>query len=307
MITAGLRPPAAATLACAVKETVNDVTRLRNDLNPASRPARTRPFHRKDRMNPLVVTSFQPGYVALSFLISVLGSFVALTAATRIRRGRTISRFNTLAAGVALGGIGVWAMHFIGMVALQMDLASSYAMTETAVSLVAAVGASALALGYVARDPGNKPRLLVAGLLLGLGVVVMHYLGMYGMKFGGEVRWNEGLVAASAVIAVVAATAALWLAFNTTTLALRSVAAVVMGITVCAMHYTGMNAAEFICTTTNRVVAPSGFGYVNAMDLSAVVAVASLDMAALIAIDQLFQGAAAARPVKVAVVRKPMR
>jgi NO-binding membrane sensor protein with MHYT domain len=258
-------------------------------------------------MNPTVVTSYQPAYVALSFLIAVLGSFVALTAATRIRARGQISLLNTLAAGLALGGIGVWSMHFIGMVALQMDLASSYSLLETGVSLVAAVGASALALGFVARDPRNKARMLVAGLLLGLGVVVMHYLGMYGMKFGGEIRWNEGLVAASALIAVVAATAALWLAFHTTTLALRSVAAVIMGIAVCAMHYTGMNAAEFICTTANRVVAPSGFGYVNAMDLSSVVAVASLGMAALIAIDQLFQGAAAARPMRMAASRRPAR
>src|SRR3954469_23941550 len=139
-------------------------------------------------MNPLVTTSYQFAYVALSFVISVLGSFVALTAATRVRqRNGSISLVNTVSAGLALGGIGVWSMHFIGMVALKLDLASGYSMVETLVSLVAAIAATALALGFVARRPDHLPTLVVAGFLLGLGVVVMHYLGMLGMRFSGYI------------------------------------------------------------------------------------------------------------------------
>lgn len=240
-------------------------------------------------MNPTVLASYRPSYVPLSFAISVLGAFVALTAATRIRQRGRISGFNTLAAGVALGGIGVWAMHFIGMLALSLDVATSYSMLETGVSLLAAIAASSLALGFVARAPDRVPRLLGAGFLLGLGVVAMHYLGMFGLKFGGYIRWDFGVVALSAVIAVLAATAALWLAFNTRTLALRGAASVTMGVAVCAMHYTGMHAADFICTTANRVASPQGLGYVSSMDLSALVAAVALGMAALISIDQAFQ------------------
>lgn len=240
-------------------------------------------------MNPIVLASYRPSYVALSFAISVLGAFVALTAATRIRQRGRISGFNTLAAGVALGGIGVWAMHFIGMLALSLDVATSYSMLETGVSLVAAIAASSLALGFVARAPEQVPRLLGAGFLLGLGVVAMHYLGMFGLKFGGYIRWDFGVIGLSALIAVLAATAALWLAFNTRTLALRGAASLIMGVAVCAMHYTGMHAAEFICTTANRVASPQGFGYVSSMDLSALVAAVALGMAALISIDQAFQ------------------
>jgi NO-binding membrane sensor protein with MHYT domain len=243
-------------------------------------------------MNPTVVTSWQPAYVAISFLISVLGAFVALTAATRIRRGAAgLSLFNTVAAGVALGGVGVWSMHFIGMIALQMDVATSYSMPETLASLVAAIVASSLALRYVARAPDQGFRLLVAGVLLGLGVVVMHYLGMFGLRFGGFIRWDLGIVGLSAAIAIAAATAALWLAFHTRSFAFRAVAAVLMGVAVCAMHYTGMNAAEFICTTANRVAPPGGFGLVSASGLSSVVAVAALGMAAVISVDQVFQRA----------------
>lgn len=241
-------------------------------------------------MTSSVLTSYQPAYVAISFLISIIGSFVALTAATRIRKADgSLSLTNTVTAGVALGGIGVWAMHFIGMLALDLDLASSYSLLETAISLVAAILATSLALGFVAKAPERLARLLGAGLLLGLGVVFMHYLGMYGLKFGGYIEWDIGLVGLSTLIAVLAATAALWLAFNTPSLAGRVLAALVMGAAVCAMHYTGMAAAEFVCTTPNRGAIPQGFGYMSAFRLPALVTSVTVLMVCLISVDQLFQ------------------
>ena len=243
-------------------------------------------------MNPVVQTSYQLGFIAISFGISVLGAFVALNAASRIRglNGR-ISWLNTVCAGIALGGIGVWSMHFIGMLALKMDMATAYGMTETLVSLVAAVAATSLALAFVSKRPDQFRRIMGAGFLLGLGVVVMHYLGMYGMKFGGYIQWDFGIVFISAVIAVVAATAALWLAFNMPTLKLRAAASLLMGVAVCSMHYTGMHAAEFICTSANRVAQPQGFGYISSLDLPSMVATVALAMAALISVDQAFQSA----------------
>jgi NO-binding membrane sensor protein with MHYT domain len=245
-------------------------------------------------MNPIVLSSYQPMYVVLSFLFAVAGSFVALTAATRIKQADgTFSTPNTLTAGLALGGIGVWAMHFIGMLALKLDVASSYAMVETGVSLLAAILAASLALGYVARAPERLGRMLVAGALLGMSVVVMHYLGMYGMKIGGYIQWDYAIVAASIAIAVVAATAALWLAFHTDSLVKRFGAALVMAVAVCAMHYTGMAAAEFVCTTANRTAIPQGFGYVSSFSIASLVIIAALSMVFLIAMSLLFQPAAA--------------
>lgn len=259
-------------------------------------------------MNSTVVASYDLLYVAISFAISVVGAFVALTAATQIRqRNGGISVLNSLAAGLALGGIGVWSMHFIGMLALKLDVATSYSMVETGVSLVAAVLATALALGFVAKAPQQLPRLLGAGFLLGLGVVVMHYLGMFGMKFGGFIAWNFAIVALSAALAVGAATAALWLAFNTRTLGLRAAAAVLMAVAVCAMHYTGMTAAEFVCTTENRTATPQGFGYISANNLSSLVVAVALMIAALISLDQLFQRVTASRHRASAAARTAVR
>jgi two-component system, sensor histidine kinase and response regulator len=235
-------------------------------------------------MNSTTITSYNIGYVALSYIIAVMGAFIALTATQNIVQpnGR-VSVINTLAAGLALGGVGVWSMHFIGMLALQMDLAVGYAVAETVTSLLAAVVATSLALYFVARKR-SLLRILGAGILLGLGVCVMHYLGMYGIRFGGYIQWSYGVIIVSVLIACFAATAALWLAFNTRTWVARGGAAAVMGAAVCAMHYTGMAAAEFICTTTNRTAAPGGIGVINSFQLPLLVTVSALAMAFLISI-----------------------
>jgi NO-binding membrane sensor protein with MHYT domain len=241
-------------------------------------------------MNPVVTSSYDPVYIALSFAMAVIGSFIALTAARRLRRADgSLSFPNMISAGVALGGIGVWSMHFVGMLALRMDVASSYSMTETAISLLAAIVASSIALAFVAQAPDRFARIAGAGALLGLSVAVMHYLGMFGLKINGYVQWNYAIIALSIAIAIVAAIAALWLAFNTSTLAARGIAAVVMGVAVCAMHYTGMEAAKFICTTTNRVAIPQGIGYISSFSLSGMVIAAAVTMSVLLAMDQYFQ------------------
>jgi NO-binding membrane sensor protein with MHYT domain len=240
-------------------------------------------------MNSVVTTSLDSGYVALSYLISVVGSFLALSAARQVvGPDGSIRGFPLLAAGAALGGVGVWSMHFVGMLALRSDLTIGYSMTETLVSLLAAVGATSLAIYFVAKHP-TTTRVVTAGTVLGLGVCVMHYLGLYGMRFGGHFQWSYGLVLLSIAIAIAAAIAALWLAFHTGTWALRSAAALVMGLAVCAMHYTGMAAADLVCTTAYRGKLPRGFGVVSALQLPVLVTALALGVAALLAIHQIFR------------------
>lgn len=241
-------------------------------------------------MNSTVTTQFDPGLVALSFLFAVVGSFVALTAAGRVKaRDGRISLTNLVTVGVALGGIGVWSMHFIGMLALQMDVGSSYAMTETFGSLVVVVVAASLAVRHAAHNPGSLPRLTVAGTGLGMSVVVMHYLGMFGLKIYGFINWNIALVALSVVIAIVASTVALWLAFNTPVLSRRVLAALAMGVAVCAMHYTGMAAAEFVCTTDARSAIPQGSGFISSFRLPSLVIVTTVLMTVMLSLDQGLQ------------------
>lgn len=237
-----------------------------------------------------MTTSYAPAWVALSLLISATGAFVALTAAARIAQpGRALDRINLLAAGAALGGIGIWSMHFVGMLALHVDMGVSYSLPETIASLLFAVVGSAAGLLWVARDPRSLGRTLGAGLLLGVAVVVMHYLGMAGMRFGGVFEWDATRIAISVVIAVVAATAALTLAFRVRGVPARAVAAAIMAVAVGAMHYTGMSAATFICTTTDPSAFPVGATLVPSLELPVMVTLLSLGLAVIIAIDQAFQ------------------
>ncbi len=241
-------------------------------------------------MNSIVNTSWDPGLIALSFAFAVIGSFVALTAANRLTDSRgALDWTNVLGVGVALGGVGVWSMHFIGMLALQMDVGSSYSMVETFTSLAVAISATAWSVVFAARNPGSLPRLLFAGTGLGLSVVVMHYLGMFGLKIHGFISWDFLLVAASILIAVVAATAALWLAFNSPTLGRRLTASLAMGVAVCAMHYTGMAAAEFVCTTAERSAIPQGASFIPSFRLETLVIATTCMLTALLALDQLYQ------------------
>jgi NO-binding membrane sensor protein with MHYT domain len=238
-------------------------------------------------METLIAPSYNMPLVALSYFVSVAGSFVALIAARRIvGPGGRINIYHAATAGLALGGIGVWAMHFIGMLALELHVGVSYSMFETLISLVAAAVAAAIALAYVAAAPRRIVRLSVAGVLLGLGVVVMHYLGMFGMRFGGFIDWSYAIVGLSTLIAIVVATVALWLAFNTRTLVVRALAACVMGGAVCSMHYTGMAAASFICTTVTPQAIPSGPAVVSALQLPGWVLMLTMATLVALALDQ---------------------
>jgi NO-binding membrane sensor protein with MHYT domain len=239
-------------------------------------------------MNEVIAVTYNPYLLALSFAVSVIGSFVGLMACRHIAGadGR-ISWYNAGSAAIAIGGVGVWAMHFIGMLALKVDMAMGYAAVETLVSILAAIVVTALALAYVAKAPNSPLRLVVAGIAMGLGICVMHYLGMHGMRFNGVFAWNWSLVALSVGIAIVAATAALWLAFRANGMGLRVLAALVMAVAVCAMHYTGVAAADIICTTTNRLAMPTGFAIVPASRLLFVVTFVAATLMLFMLIDQL--------------------
>ncbi len=242
-------------------------------------------------MDSLVKTSYSTELVVLSYAISVIGAFIALYSAGRLRpdsKNKQAYFFSVTSAGVALGGIGVWSMHFIAMLALRMDVGLGYSVWETLISLVAAIAISGFAFHFVAVNPHSVRRLLSAGLMLGIGAVVMHYLGMYGMRFGGYFQWDYMRVGVSILIALVAATAALWLAFHTRSLSSRVTAAFVMAIAVCAMHYTGMSAAEFICTTENRRAIPSGSDIVSVLDLPMMVITLALGMSIALLLDLAF-------------------
>jgi diguanylate cyclase (GGDEF)-like protein len=189
--------------------------------------------------------------ICVSLIVAFIASFTALDTAGRVAVSRGWSaRFWLLVGGIAMG-IGVWAMHFIGMLAMMMPMMMRYDTRLTILSLLVAILGSVLAFGQTVGGLHlTRQRLLRGTLILGAGVVVMHYLGMYALLIEPQPEWNALLVALSVLIAFAASGLALWLAFHLRQgdhhlMLMRGLASLVMGIAIAGMHYVGMAAAEF--------------------------------------------------------------
>jgi NO-binding membrane sensor protein with MHYT domain len=182
-----------------------------------------------------------------AFLLAFLGSFLGLLCTGRARAARNRSRRNRwlMIASFSIGGAAIWLMHFTAM--LGFDVPASpvrFDMVLTMVSLglcVVTVGVGLLVVGHGRRSFGKT---VVAGALTGAGIVAMHYTGMAGMHVAGRLIFDKPLVAASVIIAVVAATAALWFTQAVKGWAPITGAAAVMAVAVCGMHYTAMAATS---------------------------------------------------------------
>ncbi|SUB06008.1 putative bifunctional diguanylate cyclase/phosphodiesterase [Pantoea agglomerans] len=189
--------------------------------------------------------------ICVSLIVVFIASFTALDTAGRVAVTRGWSaRFWLLVGGIAMG-IGVWAMHFIGMLAMMLPMMMRYDTRLTILSLLVAILASVLAFGQTVGGLHlTRQRLLRGTLILGAGVAIMHYLGMYALLIEPQPEWNALLVALSVLIAFAASGLALWLAFHLRQgdhhlMLMRGLASLVMGIAIAGMHYVGMAAAEF--------------------------------------------------------------
>jgi NO-binding membrane sensor protein with MHYT domain len=195
--------------------------------------------------------------IIASYVVSVLGSFAALYHAQHMfRRDGSVYFSSAFGGAVALGGIGIWTMHFIGMIGYRLPMRVVYDGVLTVLSLVAAIVIAGIALVLA----GGRGKFSVTGWLFGsllaaAGVCVMHYMGMYAMNLRADMVLDMSTVGVSVAIAFTAAAAALWLAFHVTRNSHRLAASLVMGLAVCAMHYTGMSAAQFICVESKALPA----------------------------------------------------
>lgn len=181
--------------------------------------------------------------VGLSFLVSVFGSYTALQLMRGIRSASEKGKiYWMMAAAFALGGGAIWTMHFLGMIAYHAGMEVGYDPLITFASLAIAVVVVGVGIYLLSKKTDSLAVLLVAGVITGLGVASMHYAGMYAMIVAADISYDTLLFVVSLIIAVVAATAALWLAFNLEGGTQITIASFVMGVAVCGMHYTGMAA-----------------------------------------------------------------
>ena len=182
-----------------------------------------------------------PVLVALSVLLAIVSSYTALDLFSLARTlSATPRRFWLLAAAVAMGG-GIWAMHFVAMLAFSLPgMAFRYDFKLTALSFVLPIAVTGLAFHVVADKTGRAAPLMPSRALMGVGIALMHYTGMAAMRMEGDLHYDAVWVVVSILIAVGAATAALWIASQDTRAASRLGAAVVMGFAIAGMHYSAM-------------------------------------------------------------------
>ncbi len=189
--------------------------------------------------------------VALSVLIAMLASYAALDLGGRVTVARGRARFFWVTGGSAAMGLGIWAMHYVGMLALSLPVEVFYQWPTVLLSLLAAMLASGVALFVVSRKALGLFRTFIGGLFMGSGIAGMHYIGMEAMRLPAMCRYSTGLVVLSVVLAVLISMVALWLTFQlrdeTAGAGWRKLAsAVLMGAAIPVMHYTGMAAVTFV-------------------------------------------------------------
>jgi two-component system sensor histidine kinase/response regulator len=203
-------------------------------------------------MSAIALTgSYDYRLVALSVLIAMLAAYAALDLGGRVTSARGRARLAWLSCGALAMGIGIWSMHYIGMLAFRLPVPVEYDWPTVLLSLIAAALASGVALFVVSRKTMTIFRAAVGSVLMGAGIASMHYIGMEAMRLPAMCSYSTGLVCLSVVLAIVISFVALWLTYL-----LRSqlaswgwrklTCALIMGGAIPVMHYVGMAAVSFM-------------------------------------------------------------
>ncbi|MFJ5921600.1 MHYT domain-containing protein [Kitasatospora sp. NPDC092948] len=181
----------------------------------------------------------------LSYAMACVGAALGLRCTLRAMSATGASRRNWLLTAAAAIGSGIWTMHFVAMFGFTVDGTElRYDVPLTVLSLLVAIAVVGLGVFVVCHGRHRSRSLLLGGLTTGLGVAAMHYLGMAAVRIHGELHYRFGTVALSVLIAVAAATAALWAAVTIRNVYAAAAASLVMGIAVSCMHYVGMAAVH---------------------------------------------------------------
>jgi len=194
-----------------------------------------------------MVPIYQPVLVLLSIGVAIIGSLtaLALTSGSHDDDRQSWEASFALANGGLIMGTTIWSMHFIAMMAVQLPVLINYNIVETILSIGIAICATAVGLYVVSNRRLGRLSIPGAGVLMGVGIGAMHYIGMGAIR-GCGLDYDPVLVGASAGVAVTASMAALWFAFYRRTIVTTLVGGVVQGLAIASMHYTAMAATYFV-------------------------------------------------------------
>ena len=194
--------------------------------------------------------------VVLSVVIAIVGAYVGLTLGERVSAHHGTSRYAWLAGGAIAFGSAVWGMHFTGMLAFRLQVGVDYDVTTVALSLLVAMLAGGAALFTIARTRLTWRSTVIGSVIMGGGIGSMHYIGMLAMRMPATTRWNWDIIALSVLVAVVLSFVALRVSFHLRAVSskragwYRMSAAVIIGLAIAGMHYTGMAGATFAAAAT---------------------------------------------------------
>ena len=203
----------------------------------------------------IVQGSYDTGLVMLSLAIAVFASFMAFSVAGQVGTAIKLSQKQILlGVGSMALGAGIWGMHFVGMLAFNLNTAVSYDWGLTALSFIPGWIAAWIALHILCHSQLRRAHIMLGGVLVGAGIGSMHYAGMAAMQMGPMLRYDPTMFGLSILVAVVLAMLALWIRYGLNRIKglrgtgrrVNAIASLVMGLAICGMHYTGMAAARFV-------------------------------------------------------------
>jgi NO-binding membrane sensor protein with MHYT domain len=192
-------------------------------------------------MNP----SHEPWLVALSLFVAFQGSYVGLHLARQVEAADGLRRRLLISASALSLALGIWTMHFVGILAVRLPVAVDFLVLPTLLSFLVCVLVVGFAVFAVSAGAPSRTRIALAAAFMGAGIVTMHYLGMYALHASLHMTHDPRWVAASVAVGVASSGIALWLGFGEGAKGPVLVPAVLMGLAISAMHYSAMAGVAF--------------------------------------------------------------
>ncbi len=217
-----------------------------------------------------MIFTYDPILVIFSVIVAIFGAYTCFDLVIRIRKSdQAVNKALLMGAAFAIGG-SIWSMHFVAMLAVQLPIIIRYDLLMTLISGLVSVLMTAVALLIVSTGAYSFKRIVVAGIIMGLGISSMHYVGMAAIRGNCSISYSTLWVVISIGVGMAASTASLWSAMALHGVWRRIVAALVMGISISGVHYTSMAGTTFLAIDkaiifSQPILSPFSLGLVTAI------------------------------------------
>ena len=202
----------------------------------------------------MLTVAYDPVLVAVSVALAIAASFTGLQLTIDINALAPAARKVVIAKAAVALGMGIWSMHFVGMLAVRLPIVIAYDALPTLLSALLAILVLGLGLILLHFGVRTQQRIVAAGCLTGLGIALMHYLDMAAVRGNSIVAYDAKGVALAIAIAVIASILALEFAYRRRTLGLTVLGGIVLGVAISAMHYAAMVFTTFALGTGVEMV-----------------------------------------------------